>query len=78
MGACSSSNEPSIHHKIGSIDCIPSDTDSLKNVPLPFLSFSALITDIKIKKCSYVYFSLSRTSFALSSKSKKLMSSKPN
>ena len=78
MGACSSSQESSNQHKIGSISCIPFDTDSLKSQSLPTLSFSALITDIKIKKCSYVYLSLSRISSASSLKSTRSMSSKPS
>jgi len=44
-------------------DVMPPDTEALKSVALPILSFYVLLSDIKIKKCSYVRVGVFRILF---------------
>jgi len=61
MGACSTSSTMTSKEKGIRFDQEPEDTASLKKVTLPTLLFSVLLSDVKIKKCSHVPLSQSRT-----------------
>lgn len=54
MGICGPNKSSSLRERTVAFDIVPPDTESLSNVQLPQLTFYMLISDIKLKKCSYV------------------------
>lgn len=54
MGTCVSQFKGRKSDTTEQYDSIPTDTPSLKAITLPTLAFYVLISDIKIKKCTYV------------------------
>ena len=55
MGVCGSASFGKLKDNSASFDIEPADTESLKGQSLPTLAFYILLSDLKIKKCSYVH-----------------------
>jgi len=54
MGVCGSASFDKLKDNSARFDIEPADTESLKGQAIPTLAFYILLSDLKIKKCSYV------------------------